>query len=92
MSREYLVFMLEHPPCRLIALQGDFRFGHFVAAVGNEVNCDVEGVEFRWVDDEPDADNAEQLFKDFSQRPIKNSSSLKQDGVVYIVGKPAESE
>ena len=91
MSRKYYVFILNHPPCRAIALEGDFKFPDFVAKVGNEFQHNVEGVEFRRVDREPNPRNATELFTT-SAGIIDDTESLTKDGMVYIVGKLAEGE
>ena len=95
MPREYFIFILNHGPCRRIVLPDGFKFGHFMDAVEEKTGVSaaaLQGVEFRWVNAEPDEDHADRLFKDFEARKIKSTSSLSQDGVVYIVGKLAEGE
>ena len=95
MAASYNVFLIGRPPIREVVVQPPITLARFVDAVAVKYNLTadaVDGISFRWVDEEPDADNAARLFKDFEERNIKNTASLSKDGVIYIVGKLAESE
>ena len=94
--REFEVAIIGKGSCWTISLQSPFKFGvlkELIVLKFGLVHSEANTLELRRVDEEPNDENAEELFNaptpTGSSRKI-NTTELLNAGVQYIVGKIAE--